>query len=78
VPFRVLTSSGLLWNAKVLDIIEGDTWAFPSGNLELQPIWDSITFNPRSVLLDHYVWNGHHRGGFLLTRLGRFLEIPNS
>jgi hypothetical protein len=55
VPFRVLTSSGLLWNAKVLDIIEGDTWAFPSGNLELQPIWDSITFNPRSVLPDHYV-----------------------
>ena len=38
VPFRVLPSTGLLWNPKVIEIIEEDTWAFPSGSLELQLI----------------------------------------
>jgi hypothetical protein len=46
MPFRVLTYTGLSWNIKVSDIIKRDTYAFPSGSLKLQPIWDSITFNP--------------------------------
>ena len=31
LPYRMLSFTGLPWDAKVLDIIEQGTWAFPSG-----------------------------------------------
>jgi hypothetical protein len=58
MPFRVLSSTGLPWNAKVADIISAGRWSFPSGHLDLQPIWNSILFHPKMHQLDTYIWNG--------------------
>lgn len=31
-PLRMLNAIGLAWNAKVSDIIKGNSWRFPRGN----------------------------------------------
>jgi hypothetical protein len=39
----------LSWDAKVVDIIEDGGWDFPSGNKDLQQIWDCIKSHPELV-----------------------------
>ena len=51
MPFRVLTSTTLSWNAKISNIIEGAR----------------LLFNPMSALPDHYIWNGHSLGRFSIN-----------
>jgi len=63
LPLRRLTSTGLSWNARVSDIIQGDQWVFPAIS-ELQPAWAAINFHPHPTREDHCVWTGHHSGDF--------------
>ncbi|XP_061955562.1 uncharacterized protein LOC133677489 [Populus nigra] len=37
LPFRLLSSTHLPWNAKVAEIISGGIWAFPEGHVDLLP-----------------------------------------
>jgi len=55
LPFRVLSSIGLTWNVKVLDIILKGVWAFPTGHQDLQLFWNSIRFYPYIDVPNHYV-----------------------
>ncbi|KAJ6941863.1 hypothetical protein NC652_007817 [Populus alba x Populus x berolinensis] len=66
LPFRVLSSTGLPWNAKVADIITSGRWSFPSGHQDLQPIWHSIHFHPKMHQLDKCIWNGTSTGNFTI------------
>ena len=52
LPFRFLSTSGLIWNAKVSDIISNGRLVFPSGYQDLQPIWNSIIVHPQTNQLD--------------------------
>ncbi|KAJ6897578.1 hypothetical protein NC652_024398 [Populus alba x Populus x berolinensis] len=74
LPFRVLTSTGLPWNAKVSDIISDGRWTFPSGHHDLQTIWNSIHFHPRTHLADHCKWQGHPSGKFTIDSAWNFLR----
>jgi len=57
LPFRVLHSSRLPWDAKVSYIIKEGSWAFPSDSPHLQTIWDPIDFHPRICSQDHMFRN---------------------
>jgi len=48
-PFKTLSSTGLFWDAKVIDIVEDGGWDFPSGSKDLQQIWDCIKSHPELV-----------------------------
>lgn len=74
LPFRVLNSTGLPWNAKVSDIISEGRWSFPTGHLDLQTIWNSIHFQPRTHLEDHCKWQGHPSGKFTIDSAWDFLR----
>ena len=63
---RVLSSIGLTWNAKALDIILNGVWAFPIGHQDLQPLWNSIHFYPYIDISNHYVWKGDLLGRFTI------------
>ena len=63
-PFRVLSSTGLPWDAKVSDIIHDGRWAFPPSSSDLQHIWASITTYPRVDYPDRCLWKGHPSGRF--------------
>ncbi|KAJ7009375.1 hypothetical protein NC653_000139 [Populus alba x Populus x berolinensis] len=64
LPFKLLSSTNLPWNAKVADIISEGRWAFPEGHADLLPLWNSINFLPQDHLPDHYIWRGHPSGQF--------------
>ncbi|XP_031260174.1 uncharacterized protein LOC116118323 [Pistacia vera] len=66
LPFRTLTSTGLLWDARVSDIIRDCLWDFPSGSANLQHIWDSITVQPSASYPPRLVWKGHPSGRFFI------------
>ncbi|XP_031255913.1 uncharacterized protein LOC116113894 [Pistacia vera] len=55
LPFKTLTFTGLPWDARVSDIIRDGLWDFPSGSVDLQHIWDSITVQPLASHPDHLV-----------------------
>lgn len=74
MPFRVLSSTGLPWNAKVADIISAGRWSFPSGHLDLQPIWNSILFHPKMHQLDTYIWNGTPTWNFTIDSAWNLLR----
>ena len=64
---RILATSGLGWNAKVSNIINGSNWAFPPGHQNLSSIWTSINFQPNSSKADHQVWPAHRSGTFSIS-----------
>jgi hypothetical protein len=64
LPFRLLSSTHLPWNAKVAEIISEGIWAFLEGHVDLLPFWNLITFLPQVHLPDHYIWKGHRSGKF--------------
>jgi hypothetical protein len=63
LPLRRLTSTGLSWNARVSNIMQGDHWVFPTIP-ELQSTWTAITFHPHPTREDQCVWIGNHSGDF--------------
>ncbi|KAJ6978394.1 hypothetical protein NC653_026709 [Populus alba x Populus x berolinensis] len=63
ISSRRLTSTGLCWNARVSDIIQGNHWVFPQLP-ELQSTWAAISFHPHPAREDQCVWTGHHSGNF--------------
>jgi hypothetical protein len=67
LPFRLLSSTHLPWNAKVAEIISEGIWAFPEGHVDLLLFWNSITFLPQVHLSDHYIWKGHRSGKFSIN-----------
>lgn len=73
-PFRVLSSTGLPWDAKVSDIILDGRWAFPPGHSDLQPVWNSILSQPRLHLCDYYTWPGHSSGNFSIDSAWELLR----
>ncbi|XP_044481548.1 uncharacterized protein LOC123208252 [Mangifera indica] len=72
--FRVLSATGLTWDAKVSDIIRDGLWAFPYSCSELQQVWDSIRFFPRIPFSDHVVWRGHPSGRFSIDSAWDFIR----
>ncbi|KAJ6925333.1 hypothetical protein NC651_009871 [Populus alba x Populus x berolinensis] len=74
LPFRVLSSTGLPWNAKVADIIIAGRWSFPSGHQDLQQIWNSIPFHPRTHQLDACIWTGTAAGNFTIDSAWNLLR----
>jgi hypothetical protein len=73
-PFRVLSSTGLPWDAKVSDIILDGRWAFPPGHSDLQPVWNSILSQSRPHLCDYYTWPGHSSGNFSIDSAWELLR----
>nr|TKR98083.1 hypothetical protein D5086_0000206310 [Populus alba] len=73
-PFRVLSSTGLPWDAKVSDIISDGRWAFPPRHPDLQPVWNSILSQPRPHLCDYYTWPAHSSGNFSIDSAWELLR----
>ena len=48
----MLTATRLAWNARVSDIIEGNSWRFSRGNGHVQSLWESIMFQPCAHQVD--------------------------
>lgn len=66
-PARILSSTGLGWNAKVDAIISNGGWTFPNGHHTLQQAWNSIPFHPNQNAKDKYVWPAHASGIFSIA-----------
>lgn len=67
ITASTVASAGLSWNAKVAAIIRNGVWVFPPCHLDLQRIWNNISFNPRSHCPDTIVWKGHSSGKFSIA-----------
>ncbi|XP_031249755.1 uncharacterized protein LOC116107604 [Pistacia vera] len=74
LPFRTLASTSLPQDARVSNIIRDGLWGFPSGSVELQYIWDSITMQPLASHPHHLVWKGHPSGRFSIDLAWNVLE----
>lgn len=67
ISARVISSTGLPWNAKVADIINNGVWKFPRGNQNLQQLWNTVTIQPREHEDDHIEWKGTTFGKFTIA-----------
>ena len=61
---RVLSTTGLSWNARVVDIIVRDQWCFPPGSTCIQNLWHNINFYPNSLDPDTPIWTLSSSGEF--------------
>ncbi|KAJ6308766.1 hypothetical protein OIU76_018368 [Salix suchowensis] len=61
---RVLSTTGLSWNARVVDIINRDQWCFPPGTTCIQNLWHNINFYPNSLDPDIPIWTLSSSGEF--------------
>ena len=74
LPSRMLSFMGMPWDAKVLDIIEEGTWAFPSRSQELQTIQESMHFHPRIALPNLYFQKVHSSRKFIIDLNWKVLQ----
>ena len=73
-PTRIISTTGLPWTATVADIISNGNWSFPNGHVDLQPIWESITFLPKIHVADQFKWKGKTSGKFSIASAWNMLR----
>jgi hypothetical protein len=66
LPFRMLSTPELPWNAKVSDIITNGCLAPPPCHQNLQLIWNSIHIHPQILQADTCIWQGNSSGRFTI------------
>ena len=66
LPFRMLSTPELPWNAKVSDIITNGRLAPPPCHQDLQQIWNSINIHPQILHTDTCIWQGNSSGRFTI------------
>lgn len=64
---RTLTATGLMWNARVSDIINAGQWDFPMDVPALHGCWESINFHLKPYSEDYCDWKGTPSGIFQHT-----------
>uniref|UniRef100_A0A6N2M2M8 Reverse transcriptase domain-containing protein n=1 Tax=Salix viminalis TaxID=40686 RepID=A0A6N2M2M8_SALVM len=62
---RILSSTNIPWDAKVADIMDGEEWSFPAG--DLNNTWNSILFKPQPLQEDQITWQHTVSGKFTIA-----------
>ncbi|KAJ6422907.1 hypothetical protein OIU84_023944, partial [Salix udensis] len=52
-------------------------WIFPTGNEELNAMWNSISFLPNILIRDSYVWNGNASGQCTISSVWKNFRISS-
>uniref|UniRef100_A0A6N2KRN2 Reverse transcriptase zinc-binding domain-containing protein n=1 Tax=Salix viminalis TaxID=40686 RepID=A0A6N2KRN2_SALVM len=69
-----MASTGLTWTATVSSIIRDGNWDFPSGQPEMQEIWNSINFLPQPHKEDTVIWQGNISGKFSISSAWEYIR----
>ncbi|KAJ6355713.1 hypothetical protein OIU77_006152 [Salix suchowensis] len=69
-----MASTGLTWTATVSSIIRDGNWDFPSGQPEMQEIWNSINFLPQPHKEDTVIWQGNISGKFSISSAWEYIH----
>lgn len=64
---RLLSHTGLRWQATVADVIHNGDWMFPSSGERLQAIWNTIPPPPSTSEADQVIWKHHAKGTFSIA-----------
>ncbi|KAJ6764100.1 hypothetical protein OIU74_023055 [Salix koriyanagi] len=74
VPARLMSQTGLPRDAKVAEIIRGDTWIFPDSHPLLQEIWSNISFAPNHLKKDVLFWGASQKTKFTIAEVWEHLR----